>query len=295
MIAPCIKPGGTIGICSPSHIVDRERMGAAIASMRRNGFRVLEADNLYKTTYGYMSAPQERAADFNQLVRNPEVDLILFGGGECSNELIPYLDFESIRKNPKRICSYSDGTTILNTIWANTKLEVYYGQTPYVFNEFCGYNAENFKRHLVDGNVREHFSNSPWQVQTEGAAEGVLIGGYSRNLALLLGNKYFPIDLNERYLLFVEDHEQFGGVGYVSAMLSAIEQHDFIHRVTGLVFGHYSENTHPDLLRRLKRLGEEHQIPVVYCDDFGHGANRAILRIGHWARLDTGDRSLRYL
>lgn len=295
MIASSLKPNGIIGICSPSHIADREKYKVMIEAIQENGYRVLEADNLYKTTYGYMSAPQERAADFNQLIANPEVELVLFGGGECSNELIPYIDFESIRKNPKLICSYSDGTTILNTIWANTGLEVYYGQTPAVFEGFSGYNYENFQRHLVQGDAKEHIAGSPWLVQTEGTAEGILIGGYSRNVALLLGSKYFPVDLSKKYLLFIEDHEKFGGVDYVSAMLSSIEQNDFIHNVTGLLFGHYSEKIYPDLLNRLKRFGEEHQIPVVYCDDFGHGANRGILRIGHPAKLDTADKSLRYL
>ena len=87
----------------------------------------------------------------------------------------------------------------------------------------------------------------------------------------------------------------FGGVDYVSAMLSHIEQHDFMQTVTGVVFGHYSKNSHPELLNRLKRLGERYQIPVVYCDDFGHGANHAILPIGRNAELDTEKGMLHFL
>lgn len=34
----------------------------------------------------------------------------------------------------------------------------------------------------------------------------------------------FPINLKEKYILFIEDHEMFRGVDYVSAMLSHIEQ-----------------------------------------------------------------------
>lgn len=295
MIAPCLKPNGTVGICTPSHVAKYEEYQATIKAIRSRGFQVFEADNLYKATYGYLATPEERAADFNQLIRNPEVELVLFGGGEGSNELLPYIDFESIKQNPKRICSFSDGTTILDAVYAKTGLETYYGQAPYLFDDFQDYDYENFQKHLVQGDAKVHIPNSEWKAQTIGTAEGILIGGYARNFAMLLGNRYFPINHDEKYLLFIEDHKMFGGVDYVSAMLSHIEQTDFIDCVTGLIFGHYAERSYPELLNRLKRFGERYHIPVVYCDDFGHGTNHAILPIGRRAQLDTGAGILRYL
>ncbi|NLG88822.1 MAG: LD-carboxypeptidase [Clostridiaceae bacterium] len=62
--------------------------------------------------------------------------------------------------------------------------------------------------------------------------------------------------------------------------------------VAGLIFGHYSLTQYPELFQRLERLGKKHNIPVVYCDDFGHGVNHAILPIGRIARLDAGSKSL---
>ena len=63
---------------------------------------------LYKNTYGYLASEMERANDFNQLVLNQDVDLILFGGGEGGNELLPYINYENImqtllQKNLKKI------------------------------------------------------------------------------------------------------------------------------------------------------------------------------------------------
>ena len=296
MVAPCLKTGGVIGICSPSHVAEYEEYQVTLNAIRQKGFRVMEADNLYKDTYGYLAAPQERADDFNRLVENPEVELIWFGGGEGGNELLPYLDFELLKQHPKRICSYSDGTTILNAVWAKTKLETYYGQTPKHFREVSAYDYENFLGYLVRDDMKSHKPNSRWQVQNAGTGEGILIGGYARNFAMLLGSRYFPVDMEEKYLLFLEDYEAFGGIDYVSAMISHIEQTDFIHCVKGLVFGHYSEQEQPYLLNRLKRLGEQYGIPVVYCDDFGHGyGNHAILPIGRMARLDTELGTLCYL
>ena len=287
MKAPALRPGGTIGICSPSHIAEYWDYQNIINAIRSKGFQVREADNLYKDTYGYLATPQERAADFNQLIADPEVELILFGGGEGANELLPYIDFENIKRHPKRIVSYSDGTFLLNPIWAQTGLETYYGQAPPNFLDMTWYDEKHFFEHMVYDCMREHVANSEWKVQTHGRAEGILIGGYARNFAMILGSKYMPVDYAQKYILFVEDHESFGGVDYVSAMLTHIEQDPFMDCVTGVIFGNDSGNENWQLLWRVQRLGEERQIPVVYCDDFGHGWNHAIMPIGRKASLDT--------
>ncbi len=296
MKAPCLQPGGMIGICSPCSIVKRAFMEPTIAEIEALGFRVREAKNLYSDTDGYLSTPEERGADFNQLVQDDEVGLIFFGGGEGCNELLPLIDFEAIRSTPKRISSYSDGTTILNAVWAVTGLETYYGASPRCFaGGISDYDRWHFEHHLVLDDAKEHLASAPWQVATEGVAEGILVGGYARNFAMLLGSRYFPCSLREKHILFLEDHEMFGGIDYVSAMLSHIEQSDWMNTVTGLLFGHYSSKPQPWLMERLRRLGERWHIPVAYCDDFGHGERHAILPIGRRAVLDTHQCTLCYL
>ena len=108
MQAPLLKHGGTIGICSPSHIADYWDYQNTINHIKSKGFNVKEANNLYRNTYGYAATPEERAADFNQLIADPEVEMILFGGGEGANELLPFIDFENIKKNPKSIIEKED-------------------------------------------------------------------------------------------------------------------------------------------------------------------------------------------
>ena len=43
-------------------------------------------------------------------------------GGNNSNNIFEYLDYELIKKNPKIICGYSDITSITNIITAKTGL-----------------------------------------------------------------------------------------------------------------------------------------------------------------------------
>lgn len=298
MRAPTLSPSGTIGLCSPSHIPLYQAAPGQeipwsweykniIAAMEKEGFAVVQAENMYKKTWGFLASDTERAADFNQLAADERVEYILFGGGEGAPEVLPYLDYELFRQNPKRICSYSDGTSILNAIWAKTGLETYYGQNPTIFTNWTDYNRRHFEGHILRDSMEVHEKNSPWQCLHSGQAEGVLTGGYTVNFALLLGTEYFPVDLSEPHILFLEDHQKFGGEDHVSALLGYIEQSDFMKSVCGLVFGNYSDSPCPNLYARLRVLGERQGIPVVYCDDFGHGTNHAILPIGRRARLDT--------
>jgi threonine aldolase len=204
----------------------------------------------------------ERVDDFNDMFADEEVKMVFFGGGEGGNELLPYIDFDNIASHPKLVCSFSDGTTILNAIYAKTGLITYYGQAPGVFSDLRYYDYMQFSSHFLDGNVKEFTSNSKWQSIYKGDCKGILIGGYTRNFALLTGSPYFSYDHKEKYLLFLEDHERFCKLDEVSSYISHIEQSEFIKNVAGLLFGHYSTTVYPELFQRLERFGKKYNIPV---------------------------------
>lgn len=296
MISKPLAENGTIGLCSPCRIVTKQEMMLIEFQLRQMGFNIKESDNLYSSSLGYGASPEEKAHDLMQLMLDDDVDLVMFGGGEGCNEVLPYLDFQVFKDHPKRICAFSDSTTLLNTIWANTGLEVYYGQSPSDFAMGVSeYNMAHFKGHILSDDMTEHVSFAPWVLCNPGKAEGVLFGGYALNTAFLLNSKYFNPDPNEDYILFVEDHEQFGEIDYVSSILAHIEQSPFMKNIKGLLFGNYSFSRHPEFYSRLERLGKAHDIPVAYCDDFGHGETSAIIPIGRRAILDTMEGKLTYL
>lgn len=294
MKAEKLTKGDTIGIVCPSHIANAEKYERDIHVLESLGYRVRLGANVFKDTYGYLASERERADDFNAMVSDEGVKMVFFGGGEGGNELLPFLDYEKMKQQPKLYCGFSDGTTILNAIHAMTGLTVYYGQGPGMFNDLRYYDYMQFSTHFTETNAGIFVKNSEWRTMYGGICEGTLIGGYIRNIALLLGNRYFSYDRTKKYILFLEDHVRFSDVAKVSSFISHIEQHDFIGNVAGLIFGHYCENVPDDLLKRLARFGEKYKVPVVYCDDFGHGVNHAIFPIGDKARLDCDNKSLSF-
>ena len=155
------------------------------------------------------------------------------------------------------------------------------------------YNRRQFER-FTTGLPREHVANSPWHCLAPGTAEGTLVGGYLANFIFATATGRIPLDEGRRYVLFLEDNERFFRIEAESAHIARLEQCGILPHVSGLLFGHYSKPSNEHLLERLRRLGEKWNIPVAYCDDFGHGENHAILPIGAEAALDTEQHALRY-
>jgi len=287
-----LLPNDVIGIIAPSYAVKPEEIEISLHTLEAKGFRVKLAKNLFKDTYGYAASPQERADDFNTMIADDEVKMVFFGGGEVCNEILPYVDFEAIKKHPKIICSHSDSTTILNAVYTKTTLVTYYGSCPQTFSNLTDYNFNQFKSRLMDGDAGRFDKNSQWGTINNGKCEGTLIGGYLVNFAFMLNGGFLPYDTSCKYILFIEDHIQFSSPAVVSKCFSHIEQSGFFAHVSGLIFGHYATEYYAEIDDILKRISAKYNIPVVKCDDFGHGENNAVLPIGITATLDATNQSL---
>jgi muramoyltetrapeptide carboxypeptidase len=290
-----LNKGDTIGIPCPSHIANAERYGRVVKVLESLGYRVQIGENAYKDTHGYLASEQERADDFNRMVSDGNIKMIFFGGGKGANEILPYLDYESIKRNPKFYCSYSDGTFILNAIHAMTGITVYYGQAPGDYTDLRHYDYTQFSAHFTGEKPVLFEKNSEWHTLNGGKVEGFLLGGYLSIFALMLGNRYFKYDKDKKYILFLEAREETYSPAAVSSFLSHIEQNNFISNIAGIIFGHYSKSVPADLFKRFGRFGQKYDIPVIYCDDFGHGVNHAILPIGEKTMLDADKQVLRFL
>lgn len=192
----------------------------------------------------------------NEMIYDENVRLVFFGGGYGSVDLLPYIDYNRIKETPKLFLSYSDGTSILNAIYTNTGITTYYGQTPGLFDHISEYDRKQFVSHLIDGAVTDYISNSDWYTITGGCCEGSLVGGYLLNFVLTLGNRFFPYRTDRNYILFIEELDKFQSVQDVSMFLTCIGQSRLMEQVTGLLFGHYSDDISPLLFEVLERFGK---------------------------------------
>ena len=76
MIPERLHLGDVIGVASPSHIATPEGYESIFRAIEAMGFRFKAADHLFASDWGYAASAEARAADLNQLIRDPEVKMI---------------------------------------------------------------------------------------------------------------------------------------------------------------------------------------------------------------------------
>ena len=204
-----INTGSTIGIFSSSYGIIHDTPESAKRAedfLRDNGFAVRHGKLWGHKRAFCTGTPQERADEFNSLLHDPEVDILMASvGGIVTNSMLPYIDYDSLAARPKILCSYSDSTSVLNAVTSMTGLTTFYGMSPRTFANLTDYNLRSFERTLASGGV-EHEKSGPWTVISPGRGEGRLTGGYLVNYAALFASPYFTPPEDKR-MLFIEDHE----------------------------------------------------------------------------------------
>ncbi|THJ65757.1 LD-carboxypeptidase [Arthrobacter echini] len=74
----------------------------------------------FPTTRQLGASPQDRARDINAAFADPSIRAILATvGGDDQVTVIPHLDAELARDDPKIFLGYSDNTNLLNWLWTN--------------------------------------------------------------------------------------------------------------------------------------------------------------------------------
>jgi muramoyltetrapeptide carboxypeptidase len=102
---PALQPGDTIGIVSPSFgaagmFPHRHERG--VACLESLGYRVLTAPHALGVRGVVSGTPEERVADIHAMFSDPTVRAVIAAiGGDHSCHLLPLLDFDLLRANPK--------------------------------------------------------------------------------------------------------------------------------------------------------------------------------------------------
>jgi muramoyltetrapeptide carboxypeptidase LdcA involved in peptidoglycan recycling len=129
--APALRPGDTIGVVCPSWFageafVPRARRG--IASLESLGYRVKVAPHAFNNAGHVSDTARNRADDLHAMFADPEVQAILATiGGDHSCHLLPMIDWDLIRQNPKVFMGFSDITVLNLAIWSQTRLVTFNG------------------------------------------------------------------------------------------------------------------------------------------------------------------------
>lgn len=308
----------TIGIFSPSMPISvyyPNRFNRAVNFLKQQGIEVVYG-NLTNFSDGYRSGDaKQRANEFNELLYNEEVDCILATiGGMNTNSILPYIDYEYIKKNPKLIVGYSDVSALLNAIYAKTGVHTVYGPTLMsAFGEIGPLaNAcfTYFSKLFIEGQILPHVIPKPhaysdehvdWETQSDmkklyrnqwktvrsGIVKGRLIISNLGTLAYTYGSEYFP-EIKQGDILAIED--TMDNPMQVERSYAHLKLCGIFDKLGGIIVGKHA--SYDDL--GTKKQPEdlllefiENDIPVLAQVDIGHTLPVLSLPIGSIITLDA--------
>lgn len=281
-----------IGVVAPSDYIeekDLEYINASIILMEVIGFKVKFGKHVFENTLKYGTNPKDRAEDINEMFKDEEVKAIIcVKGGEDSNSVFEYLDYDAIKKNPKIICGFSDNTSVLNIINEKCNMITFHGPT---FKSLTSWDTDFAYKKFIQFFCKENRilgEKEDYKVIKEGEAEGKLIGGNLSLFSKLIAGKY-SLDVKDK-ILFLEELGYESSPEMVNSNLYYLKQNGIFDKIKGLWIGNY---THPSNISLEKIvmdvIGDNYNFPIIKSDNFGHIDKKIIVPIGAKAKINTKD------
>lgn len=324
MLPAKLKRGDIIAVFSPSSpatVTAETRYLRGKAYLEGKGFIVREGMLTGKRDFYRSGTIAQRAEEFNALLRDPEVRCVMAAiGGMNSNSLLPYIDYDAIRHDPKIIIGYSDVTALLLGIYAKTGLTTYYGPAVVAsFGELPPFVDETFEyfSDIVTGrSALPHTLPTPeswtdefisWQTQdrsktpvknrlvtvSPGKAAGRLIGGNLNTMQGIWGTEYMP-QIESGDILLIED--SLKDAADAERSFSLLKLSGVFDRIGGLILGKHEKFDDLGTGRMpheiLQEVMGEARFPVLAQFDCCHTHPMLTLPIGCNALLDADGQTL---
>lgn len=293
MIHPTyLRQGSTIGITCPSSYIPLERIQYAASVLASKGYKTLLGKTC-GTQFNYFSGTdEERLADLQAMLDNPDVDAILMGrGGYGMGRLIDKLDFTAFKNKPKWVCGFSDIIILQNHIQANFNIPVLHSPMCNAYKEetIDSPHLQSFFDAITGNALQYQCPASPYN--RTGNAEGILTGG---NLAILAHVTGSPseVDTTDK-ILFIED---IGEVLYnIDRLLINLKRAGKLDKLSGLIVGGLTDLT--DTERPFGKTPEEiiwdnvkeYNYPVAFNFPAGHIDINYTLTLGMQHKLLVAD------
>ena len=323
MKASRIKGKAAIGVCSPSFpisAVEPIRYERGIKYLENKGFQVINGLLYNKKDFYRSGTIKERAEEFNNLLYDENIQIIMTSiGGNNTNSILPYIDYEYIKKHPKIIIGFSDITALLLAIYAKTGLVTFYGPDiassfgelpPFVDWTFESFNSfvkgisvpysyempvawtDEFIDWSEQDRAKEQHSNQ-WVCVKQGTCQGRLIGGNLNTMEGFFGTEYMPV-INKGDILFIEDAEKDAYT--IERSFSLLKLAGIFDKVSGIILGKHEKFDDNGTGRKpyeilLEVIGDT-SIPILADFDCCHTHPMLTMPIGCEVRLDAANKKI---
>lgn len=286
-----------IRVIGPSSHVNPEQIQTAVQWLEDKGFSISVDPQVFNRDYQSAGPVEEKVNALHNAFSDNEIDIIFTScGGNGAIHLLPFLDFDLIKTNPKPLIGFSDITILLNAIYAKTSLTTFHGPT-----------LTQIQKPLPDAQLDQclqllssEFNPITWnecEPINTGKAKGRLIGGNLSVFQTLLGTPYCPIQDDKNYILFLEDVGD--QISRYDRMLAHLKISGVLDKVSAIFIGDMQYNDDlgrvpfgRDLETIIRENTQGLDIPIAMNCPFGHRGQLWTLPIGHTATVTIQNNSV---
>ncbi len=288
------------------------------------GIRVIDGNLFGKQDFYRSGSIKERADEFNQLLYNDDVQILMAAiGGYNTNSILPYIDYGYLKRHPKIIIGYSDTTALLLGIYAKTGLVTFYGPAlASSFGEFPPFVDMTFEffEQIIRGDFslpyeykmpyvwtdefinwsqqdrgKNEYKNS-WVSVNSGICRGRLIGGNLNTIQGFFGTEYMP-EIKTGDILLIED--SLKDACTIERSFSLMKLAGVFDKISGIILGKHEKFDDNGTGRKpyeilMEVLGDYH-IPFLAEFDCCHTHPMFTMPIGCQVELDVTNKSVKLL
>ena len=294
------------------------------------GLEVVEMPNTLKGTEYIYNNPEKRAEDLMEAFKDDTIKAIFSCiGGDESIRMLPYIDFDVIKNNPKVFIGYSD-TTVTHLMCLKAGIASFYGAS--ILAEFAenieifDYTKEYIEKVLFNNKVIGEISpcdywtseRLAWEeinkdtpkklnknngyelLQGSGKVQGRLIGGCIEVLEMMKGTILWNIEDFEDAILFFETSEDMPEPKYVEYWLRNYGSQEILQKVKGIIWGKpYNNKYYEEYKEVIKTVIQDElkltELPILYNMNFGHTEPMTCLPYGALSEIDCDKKTFTVL
>ncbi len=268
----------------PSWLIKKKKdFTDGVKNLEKMGFKVLNRRFVTR-----VPSNRRKANQLHSAFADNKVEIILAQrGGYSSMKLLPLIDFDLIRKNPKVLAGFSDVSTLLNVLCEKAGLVTLHSPMIVNFSKPQRFTVRSFLNAVQGFPQKNLFLGAPVRVYRHGSDRGVLKGGNLATLTALIGTEW-EIDTTGS-ILFLEDVDEklYRVDRYFTQWILAGK----LRKIKALILGDFSGLRSMDVYKILSTQMKI-DFPVVHTPYIGHGKNKMTLPVGAAVDLDTFQKSL---